>query len=58
MENSKVGPLRSAQATEAAEQQGQALTCTQKVELILSPLYTFPARGELASRKCLTLELR
>jgi hypothetical protein len=35
-----------------------AYTCTQEVGLILSPLCTFPAIGELASRKCLTLELR
>ena len=32
--------------------------CTQEVGLILSPLCTFPDRGEFASRKCLTLELR
>ena len=35
-----------------------AYICTQEVELILSPLCTFPARGKLASRKCLTLGLR
>ena len=30
----------------------QAYICGQKVELILGPLCTFPARGELASREC------
>ena len=35
-----------------------AYICTQEVGMILSPLCTFPARGELASRKCLTLGLR
>ena len=29
-----------------------ALILSQEVELILSPLCTFPARGELASREC------
>ena len=30
----------------------QAYICSQKVGLILSPLCTFPARRELASREC------
>ena len=30
----------------------QAYICRQEVELIHSPLCTFPARGELASREC------
>jgi hypothetical protein len=29
-----------------------AYICSQEVELILSLLCTFPARGELASREC------
>jgi hypothetical protein len=32
--------------------------CTREAGLILSPQCTFGARGELASRKCLTLGLR
>jgi hypothetical protein len=35
-----------------------AYICSQGVLLILSPLCTFPAKGEFASRKCLTLGLR
>jgi hypothetical protein len=52
---------RRAQATEAAEQLDrvlQAYICTQDVELLLSPLCTFPTRGVLASRKYLPLGLR
>jgi hypothetical protein len=30
----------------------RAYICSQEVEPILSPLCTFPARGELASREC------
>jgi hypothetical protein len=30
----------------------QVFILSQEVELILNPLYTFPARGELASREC------
>ena len=30
----------------------QAYVCSQEVELILSPLWTSPARGELTPREC------
>jgi hypothetical protein len=35
----------------------QAFICPQEIGLSPSPLCTFPARGEIASKKCLTLEL-
>ena len=35
-----------------------AYICTQEVGIFYSPLYTFPARGELTSRKCLITKLR
>ena len=55
---SKVGQCRKALTEEATEllRYGPmglcAYICSQEVEVILSPLCTFPVRGELASREC------
>jgi hypothetical protein len=53
---SKAGPRRRVWAAEAAElcrhSPAMVFILSQEAELILSPLCTFPARGELASREC------
>jgi hypothetical protein len=52
---SKAGPLRKAQATEAAQQLGRVLQvyiCTQEMGLFHNPMCTDLARRELVSQGC------